>query len=61
MNPRLRFSLLLVAAFFGCAPGPAAAAEPAPKAGERRPVDPFDRTRNRIDQLLRSHFLFLTT
>jgi hypothetical protein len=54
MNPPLRFSLLLVAAFFGCAPGPADATEPAPKAGERKPVDPFDRTRNRIDQLLKA-------
>jgi hypothetical protein len=54
MNPRLRLFLLFVTALLIGAPGSAGAAEPAPKPAEKKPVDPFERTRNRIDQLLKA-------
>lgn len=54
MNPRLRLIVLSVTALLGGVPGSARAAEPAAKPAEKKPVDPFERTRNRIDQLLKA-------
>jgi len=54
MNPRLHLLALFVTALLGCASGSAVAAEPAAKPTEKKLVDPFDRTRSRIDQLLKA-------
>ncbi len=54
MSPRFRLLLVFATAVFGGMPASSFAAEPAPKTGEKKPVDPFERTRNRIDQLLKN-------